>query len=148
MIPLRFIHMETFPKTPNGKVDRKALEQSPLLQEQAEVTYIEPKTGMEKLIADIWKETLSVDKVGVDDNFFELGGNSLNIAQLSHKLKEKLKKAITVVTLFDNPTISLFVRYLDDMESEKNSEEAEKTAEKRKNKMKRSIKKFKAVKND
>ncbi|MCP4148916.1 MAG: amino acid adenylation domain-containing protein, partial [bacterium] len=130
MLPMKFIRMEDFPKTPSGKIDRKTLEQSAGLQEQTEVTYVEPKTDMEKLIADIWKETLAVEKVGIDDNFFELGGNSLNIAQLSHKLKEKLKKDITVVTLFDNPTINLFLQYID--ESENDSAAMEKTAKKRK----------------
>ena len=34
----------------------------------------EPQSVIEILIANIWKDVLHINKVGVNDNFFELGG--------------------------------------------------------------------------
>lgn len=39
--------------------------------------YFAPQTPTEQLIADLWGETLRLDRIGLIDNFFELGGNSL-----------------------------------------------------------------------
>jgi hypothetical protein len=75
MVPSSFVFVDRFPLTPNGKVDRRALagyggtrsdEERPL-----------PLTEMEKLVAEVWRELLGVETIGVRDNFFDLGGHSL-----------------------------------------------------------------------
>jgi hypothetical protein len=66
---------------------------------------VEPKTGLEKEIAAIWQAVLKLDKVGTKDNFFDVGGNSLNVIQVSGKLKELIKQDVPVVTIFTYPTI-------------------------------------------
>ncbi|WP_194243996.1 type I polyketide synthase [Nonomuraea phyllanthi] len=40
-------------------------------------SYQEPAGPTEEGVAAIWRESLRLDRVGVNDNFFELGGNSL-----------------------------------------------------------------------
>jgi hypothetical protein len=74
---------------------------------------VEPKTGLEKEIAAIWQAVLKLDKVGTRDNFFDVGGNSLNVIQVSGKLKELLKQDVPVVTIFTYPTIHTLAENLD-----------------------------------
>jgi esterase/lipase/acyl carrier protein len=55
-----------------------------------ESAFVAPRTRMESIIAEIWKELLLVDRVSVLDNFFDLGGHSL----LSIRVVAKLEKAV------------------------------------------------------
>ncbi|MCB0430711.1 MAG: amino acid adenylation domain-containing protein, partial [Flavobacteriales bacterium] len=69
MIPGKFILVESFPLTPNGKVDRKALGN---LQQGKQLTgegYVAPRTEREQLMARLWEQVLDVEKVGINDNF-------------------------------------------------------------------------------
>jgi tyrocidine synthetase-3 len=124
MIPSYFIPMDRIPLTPNGKIDPKALPEPGHTRAYLTTTYVEPGTEKEMIVADIWKEVLGIDKVGLNDNFFELGGNSLNIIQLSNRLKKAFGKDIPTVTLFRFPKINSFLDYLNRMgESEGNKKE-------------------------
>ena len=55
---------------------------------------------------------LRVEQVGVDDNFFELGGNSIQGAVLINRLQEKIGHHVSVIALFDSPTIAGLAHYL------------------------------------
>jgi amino acid adenylation domain-containing protein len=111
MVPSYFVQLESLPLTPNGKVDRKALP-TPGGQRQLNETYVQPKTKLERSIANIWQEALHIDKVGMHDNFFDLGGNSLLMILVRSKLTEITKIDIPMVNLFRYPTVSALVTYL------------------------------------
>ena len=81
MIPAVLIEMESLPLNKNGKVDRKALP-NPDLSELLTNEYEAPRNEIEKSLAQIWKDLLSIDKVGINDNFFELGGDSIITIQV------------------------------------------------------------------
>ena len=104
MIPTIFMTLESIPLTPNGKVDRRALP-APDIRQEMEKSYQAPATVEEKLIADIWKSVLNLEKVGVDDNFFELGGNSLLAMQIVSRMRQ-LDIELPLNSLFDSPTIA------------------------------------------
>jgi len=89
MIPQHVLDVTELPRTPNGKLDRKNL---PDIFSSASrgTDYIEPRSDEECWLADIWKELIGIDKVGLYDNFFELGGHSLLSMQVIHKISEKL----------------------------------------------------------
>jgi len=121
MIPGYFVQMDKIPLTANGKVDKKALPEPKRVYTAGSATYVAPKTNMELIAAEVWKEVLGIDRVGTKDNFFDLGGNSLDIIMVGNKLKEKIKQEIPVVTLFSYPTIQALAPHLnpDNQESEK-----------------------------
>jgi amino acid adenylation domain-containing protein len=77
MIPSLFVSLDAFPLTSNGKIDRRALPDPGELGAPASAGYVAPRTAMEKLIAEAWREVIGVERVGVYDNFFDLGGHSL-----------------------------------------------------------------------
>ncbi|MEJ8325120.1 amino acid adenylation domain-containing protein, partial [Kosakonia sacchari] len=86
MLPAAFVTLESFPLTPNGKLDRQAL---PVPDRAAAVTRgDEPPAGeVETALAAIWCELLGLSQVGRQDNFFELGGHSLMVVSLLERLR-------------------------------------------------------------
>ncbi len=112
MVPGVYCRLEELPLTPNGKIDRKALpdvggDRPNLAQE-----YQAPETEIEKEIADLWKELLKIDQVGVHDNFFDLGGNSILMVQMQGKLEHKFPGKTKIVDLFAYPTVNKLTEYI------------------------------------
>ena len=62
-------------------------------------------------MAKVWQDVLHLNKVGIHDNFFELGGHSLLLPQLQSKLQDKLGKDISMLELFEYPTIQAFAQH-------------------------------------
>ncbi len=77
MLPSAIVPVEQLPLTASGKVDRRALAQLSDRADGAVKPPIEPRTEAERLLVQVWSETLGVEDVGIDDNFFELGGDSI-----------------------------------------------------------------------
>ncbi len=104
MVPSLYLFLERFPLTPNGKVDRKAL---PLPGDaiQSGRTYEAPRTATETTLADIWREVLGAETVGIHDNFFELGGDSILSIQVISRVRQR-GISITPRQLFQQQTIA------------------------------------------
>ena len=77
MVPSVLVPVDTYPLTPNGKVDRISLAKMAMPDAATQAVYEPPQTTMEQLVANIWKEVLGAERVGLHDNFFDLGGHSL-----------------------------------------------------------------------
>jgi amino acid adenylation domain-containing protein len=77
MVPAAFIQVEEMPLTPNGKLDRRALDQVQALQNHDVDDYVAPGNLVEEALASIWEQVLGVEQVGTNDNFFALGGDSI-----------------------------------------------------------------------
>jgi amino acid adenylation domain-containing protein len=110
MIPSHFVFLEKIPLTRSGKLDRRALPSLEAARTGSE--YVAPATDLEKTIADILKEVLNRRQVGIHDNFFEIGGHSLNLVQVSSRLKEVLDRDVPIVTMFQYPTVSTLSGHL------------------------------------
>jgi amino acid adenylation domain-containing protein len=86
MLPQQILALDRLPRTPNGKIDRQALfahvrAATALDSAMPALSEAEPQgmasTDAERILLDVWKKVLTVDRIGVDDNFFDLGGNSI-----------------------------------------------------------------------
>ncbi|NEO79695.1 amino acid adenylation domain-containing protein [Moorena sp. SIO4G3] len=104
MVPFKYVILEAFPLTANGKVDRKRLPE-PQVETMTTTKYIPPQTKIEQQITAVWREVLQMEKVGIHDIFFEIGGNSVHIIRVHSKLQELLGIELKVVDLFTNPTV-------------------------------------------
>ena len=82
------VSLDRIPLTPNGKVDRAALP-DPLRLEQRAGPFAAPETPTERVIADVWREILGVERVATSDNFFELGGHSLLSIRAIHAIEQR-----------------------------------------------------------
>ncbi|MES2296357.1 MAG: amino acid adenylation domain-containing protein [Pseudomonadota bacterium] len=85
MVPAAFVYLDQLPRTPNGKLDRKALPEPDFAQQQN--VYVAPRTPTEKIVCDIWQDVLGLPQVGSSDNFFQLGGHSLLVMQVISRLQ-------------------------------------------------------------
>ena len=113
MVPSYLMSIEKMPMTPNGKLDKKALpipDFENILNE-----YEPPRNHTEKVLVEIWKEVLKVEKIGISDNFFELGGHSLKATVLMSKVNKELNKTIPLKELFKTPTIKGLSSYLENV---------------------------------
>ena len=98
--------LDSLPLTANGKLNRKALPAPDSGRPELEVSYAEPRTQVEELLAKIWSEVLGVERVGIRDNFFELGGHSLMAMRLTSIMSAATKRDISLKSLFQYPSIA------------------------------------------
>jgi amino acid adenylation domain-containing protein len=113
MIPAAFLRLDEMPRSPAGKLDRKALPDARLVATDDATSYVPPATATEKETARVWAEVLGIDRVGVRDKFFEVGGNSLKIVELFERLDELYPGALTVAELFEHPTVTAMAAAID-----------------------------------
>jgi polyketide synthase PksJ len=112
MIPAAIIAVPTLPRTPSGKVDRRALAQLELHLPPRESEYLAAENDLEQALVAIWQDVLHVDRVGINDNFFDLGGHSLRMAQVQARLREVLGREVPLIDLFQYPTIRTLAAFL------------------------------------
>ena len=107
MVPAAYVTLETFPLTPNAKLDRKAL---PAPEADAYVSriYEAPIGDVEQALATIWSDILKVERVGRRDHFFELGGHSLLAAMQVARVRQLLGVEVPLKELFAQPELAQF----------------------------------------
>jgi len=112
MIPSFYVHMDVFPLTHNGKLNRKALPDPEIKVGQ---DYQAPATEKEELIVGVWAEVLHLDKsiISTGKNFFELGGNSLKMLVVKNIIYEKFNLKLNLADFFKYNTIEKFAGFLD-----------------------------------
>ena len=113
MIPSLFVFLEALPLTPNGKIDRNALPAPDGERPQLDQGFVEPRTEIEELIAQVWREILKLDKIGIHDNFFELGGHSLLATRVVARLHSNFNVDIALRKLFELPTVAGLAQHID-----------------------------------
>ncbi len=108
MTPAVFVFMDDFPRTPNGKTDRKALPEPGSERPELESEFAAPCSAAEVALAGIWSDVLGLERIGVDDNFFELGGDSILSIQVVSRAKA-LGLKLSARQVFEHQTIRALV---------------------------------------
>ncbi len=113
MRPVLFVSLATIPLTPNGKVNRQALERMDITIESDKV-YLAPRNEIEKKLTEIWAQVIHIEpeKIGINDSFFELGGHSLLAVQLMAKINDEFKQTIPLATLLTEPDIATLAQLI------------------------------------
>ncbi len=91
MVPQHFVHIDSKPLLPNGKLDRSKLPKPSEAVEEARAAVPGSfETDLERGIAEIWQRLLNIDGVGRADNFFDLGGHSLLAMRAVSEIEQTL----------------------------------------------------------
>ncbi len=85
MVPASFVFLDALPRTTSGKVDRSRLPAPGTGRPRSE-----PRTEMEKAVAELWREVLPSAEPGVHDNFYDVGGHSLLAVQVVDRIRTRL----------------------------------------------------------
>jgi amino acid adenylation domain-containing protein/thioester reductase-like protein len=110
MVPASFVVMDSFPLTPNGKVDRRALPAPSSDRPDLDEEFVPPSNPIEEQLAKIWSQGLEISLIGINDNFFDLGGHSLLVAQMMTQVSETFQVVLPLSCLFKSPTIAGLAR--------------------------------------
>ena len=115
MRPSAIIVLDRLPFSQNGKIDKKQLEQLPVVYEKSE-NFIKPTTPTETTLAGIWAQVLKLDNVtniGINDNFFEMGGHSILAMQITARIENVFRLELPLKELFDKPSIFEIAKWID-----------------------------------
>ena len=86
LVPSVFLLVDIWPQQPDGAVDRDALPDPFGTADD----FIAPRTEIERTIADVWRDVLGIERIGVHDNFFDIGGHSLLAVRVITKLDKRI----------------------------------------------------------
>lgn len=106
MIPRYFLRMDRLPLNANGKIDRKNLPEI----EKEMLSYEEPKTDIEKELAQAFCKALKLERIGLDDSFFLLGGDSIRTIELISLL---CNYNLHIKDVSNNPTVRKLARIIE-----------------------------------
>jgi len=73
---------------------------------------VAPASTLQATLLNMWKRVLGRSRIGMSDNFFEVGGTSLKAVQLIATIKKELKQDLSIVSLFECPTVALLAAKL------------------------------------
>jgi len=82
MIPSLFVFLSALPRTPNGKIDRKALPEPDSSNLGRQSALVAPRTPREEQLIAICKDVLRLDRVSAVDSLFDLGADSIHLFQI------------------------------------------------------------------
>jgi len=109
LVPSALVFLPEFPKTPNGKLDRRALPKP----EQKTAEVVEGASNdLERQIAAIWCDALGVSRVGLEERFFDIGGHSLLMVEVHDQIRDKTGHQVALLDLFQYPTVRSLALHL------------------------------------
>nr|MDJ0841827.1 amino acid adenylation domain-containing protein [Acidobacteriota bacterium] len=112
-VPSSFVLLDEMPLTPNGKVDRGALQRqhAPALFDVDDGKA--PETEIQQKLARVWTDVLDLPFTpSVNRSFFELGGHSLLATRVIAHINAAFRTDLAVRELFAAPTIAAFARVI------------------------------------
>ncbi|MBL8754273.1 MAG: LLM class flavin-dependent oxidoreductase [Planctomycetes bacterium] len=113
MVPSFFVALPDLPRTPNLKVDRKALPAPDAVGAgAARRAVVAAGDDTEDAILALWRQALGTDDVGVEDNFFDSGGHSILAVRVHREIVQRLGVELQVTDLFRFPTVRSLARHL------------------------------------
>lgn len=118
MLPQEWLFLEELPKTPNGKLYRKALPipTDPRSNDPSSDVPM-PTSSMEVTIAKHWRRAIpNVERISVQDRFFDLGGDSLGAMQTIVAIEAEVGVEISPLDM-GRQSLGQLARYCEDRQN-------------------------------
>jgi acyl carrier protein len=100
MVPSRLVQLASFPLTPQGKVDKAALDSITV-----DAVATNARDSVDIRILAIWHELLQTNELSIDDHFSVVGGHSMLLLQLAHALYREFGVELSLSELIALPTV-------------------------------------------
>ncbi len=115
MVPAVFAEIEALPRTPSGKLDRRALARLAPVPAATGGLAI-PRTPFEELLAGVFAEVLQLDgrEPGPEDDFFSLGGHSLLATRLVSQVRAAFGVELPLRDVFEHPGLPSLARRIEE----------------------------------
>ena len=111
-VPDQFVAAVELPRRPNGKIDPDRLVALAGDRPAAE-DHVGPRNGVERAVAEIWRDVLDLRQVSMNDNFFDVGGHSLLATRVASLLRDRFGVTVPLQAVFEHPTAAELAAYLD-----------------------------------
>ena len=111
IIPSHFIKLDEFPRTINGKVDKKALPKPDDMFSETD-EYEAPVNEIELKLETMCKDILSLSKVDRNISFFKIGGTSLKAMQYISRIFRELGLSVNLRDVFENESIAQLAAFM------------------------------------
>lgn len=115
MVPSAYQFLDAFPLTPNGKLDRLALQDLPAsFVSESDIPASElPRNPTEQKLAEMWKVLLKGKAVGIYDDFFDIGGDSFSAVRLFGWIEGEFGIRLPITILFREKSIAQLANLID-----------------------------------
>lgn len=121
LLPSKYIWVDDFPITPNGKIDKKNLPVPEHNRPDSAPPFKKPNTQLEKDIIKIWSAELQIASIGIDDDFFDMGGSSVLAQKVTSLMRQQLELDISVSKIYIHPTIRELASTLEENNTKEDS---------------------------
>ncbi len=110
MVPTLFVSLTEMPRSPSGKLDRKAL---PVPGISAGTQQLDHSLTEEVLISMFCELIQTADEIDVEANIFELGADSLMVAKIVAQVRSSFGIDLPLTAMFETTTIAGLARLID-----------------------------------
>ena len=114
LIPAAFVELDAMPRTPGGKLDRRALPE-PEVGQSEEVGGPESMSPTEEILGGILATLLEREHMGLDEDFFVLGGHSLLGTQAVLRINRAFEIELPLQRLFESPTVRELAQVVEEL---------------------------------
>jgi acyl-CoA synthetase (AMP-forming)/AMP-acid ligase II/acyl carrier protein len=116
-VPRHVTIVAEIPRTPTGKPRRAVLAQMLAGEDRAPQTLIArtpPATPLEELVAEIWRQVLKAEAIGVHDDFFRLGGDSILATRILSRVRQSTNVEVSFLVFQEMPTVAGMAKAIED----------------------------------
>lgn len=85
-----------------------------LSQETPSLKATHANNKLQDTVYEIFKTILDDEDLSIEDNFFQSGGNSISAMRIVSRLKNELGRNISISSIFEAPTVSKMVQWLEE----------------------------------
>ena len=111
-VPRWIRFLDEIPKGPTGKLQRIGLAErlgvEAIVEERPD--YVEARTPHERALAEIWREVLKQDQIGLNDSFLALGGDSILATRVVARIRESFNLEVSLLSFFNAQSLADLAR--------------------------------------